>query len=479
MTDPQPAPRSPGAADATPAVPGDPLRGRFAGGVHPALDVINRSLPDDRRLWDEDITGSMAHARMLGATGILPADAVERILEGLARVREEFAAGTFVEQPSDEDIHMAVERRLVELIGPDGKRLHAARSRNDQVATDLALHLGRASGALRARVVAVQRALLDLVRRDGDAVLPYYTHLQRAQPILLGHALLAYVELLGQDHRGLEVDLRECPLGAGAGTGTSFPIDREMTARELGFERPAPNSIAAVSSRRDATMFAAAIAACATTLSRLGGELVLWTSREFGFARLGDAVSTGSSIMPQKRNPDGAELLRAQAARVNAAVHRLLELPRGLALGYHKDLQEDKAALFEAEDTLARMCDVAEAMLRDVVFDRDRMRAAVDDPSGFLLATELADWLVRRGVPFREAHEAVGAIVSLAEGRGVGLSDLSLDELRAVHEAFDGGVAEVLTVEGALAARTAVGGTSPENVARELARWESRLASGT
>jgi len=412
---------------------------------------------------------------MLGETGILPAASVKAILAGLEQVRQEFAADRFVEQPTDEDIHMAVERRLVELIGDDGKRLHAGRSRNDQVATDVALHLGAASGELRAQVVSVQRALLARVESDGEAVLPYYTHLQRAQPVLLGHVLLAYVELLGQDHDDLVVRMRDCPLGAGAGTGTSFPIDRASTAAALGFERPSPNSIAAVSSRREAARFASAIAACAMTLSRLGGEIVLWTSREFGFARLGDAVSTGSSIMPQKRNPDGAELLRAKALRVSAAASRLMDLQRGLPLGYHKDLQEDKAALFEAEDTLAQMLAVSEAMLQDLTFDPVAMRAAVDDPTGFMLATEAADWLVKQGVPFREAHEAVGAMVTAAESRGVGLDELALSELQALHPTFDATVFEALSVEGAVRARSAPGGTALDNVRAEAAAWTTRL----
>jgi len=454
----------------------DLLRGRFAGRVHPALDAINRSLPDDRRLWQEDIAGSRAHARMLGSTGILPAEAVTRILAGLDAVEAEFAAGRFVEQPGDEDIHMAVERRLTELVGPDGKRLHTARSRNDQVATDLALYLPAAAARARSAIERVQRALLRLVRRDGLAVLPYYTHMQRAQPVLLGHVLMAYVEMLGQDAAGLHAPTADCPLGAGAGTGTSFPIDRAATARELGFLRPSPNSIVAVSSRRDATLFAATLAACATTLSRLGGELVLWASREFGFVRLGDAVSTGSSIMPQKRNPDGAELLRAKAARVTSAMQRLFELPRGLPLGYHKDLQEDKAALFEAEDTLHQMLAVATAMLDDLQFDVERLRAAAEDATSYLLATEAADWLVQQGVPFREAHEAVGRLVSAAEARGVGLDALSPAELAAAHPRFDGRLAQVLSVDAAIAARRAVGGTSAENVLAACAAWEARLA---
>ncbi len=452
------------------------LRGRFAVAVHPALDRINRSFDVDRRLWAEDIVGSIAHARMLGATGILPERSVTRIVAGLRRVARELDGGRFAVRAGDEDIHMAVERRLTELIGEDGRRLHTARSRNDQVATDLLLHLMESSATLREGVRAVQRRLVALAARDGSAILPFYTHLQRAQPVLLGHVLLAYVEMLEQDRDGLRYEALQCPLGAGAGAGTTFPIDRRLTARGLGFRGPSPNSLAAVSSRRDATMFAAAAAACAVTLSRLGADLVLWTSREFGFARLGDAVSTGSSIMPQKRNPDGAELLRAKAARVAGACARLFELPRGLPLGYHKDLQEDKPALFDAEDTLAAMLAVAEAMLGDVRFDAAAMRAAVDDPAGYLLATEAADWLARRGVPFRAAHEAVGALVREAERRGVALEALPLATFRAAHPAFDASVYRALTPEAAVAARRAVGGTAPRNVAREIRRWQRALS---
>ena len=455
------------------------LRGRFAGGVHPALDAVNRSLDVDRRLWAEDIVGSIAHARMLGATGILPEKSVRRILAGLRRVAREFDEGRFEVRPGDEDIHMAVERRLTELVGEDGKRLHVARSRNDQVATDLRLHLMESSGVLQQGVRAVQARLVELAARDGDAILPFYTHLQRAQPVLLGHVLLAYVEMLEQDRAGLAYEARECPLGAGAGAGTTFPIDRRLTARELGFAGPSRNSLESVSSRRDATMFCAAMAAAATTLSRLGADLVLWTSREFGFARLGDAVSTGSSIMPQKRNPDGAELLRAKALRVTGALSLLLELQRGLPLGYSKDLQEDKPALFDAEDTLAGMLAVADAMLGDITFDAARMRAAVTEASGYLLATEAADWLVRRGRPFCEAHEAVGSLVRLAESRGVALEALPLEDFRAAHPAFDADVYAALTPEAAVAARRAVGGTAPANVAREVRRWRRVLAAGT
>jgi len=451
------------------------VAGRLEGGVHPALDAINRSLPIDQRLWREDLAGSRAHAEMLAATGILPREAVGRILDGLAAIEREWATGCFAAAPGDEDIHMAVERRLIELIGPDGARLHTARSRNDQVATDLKLYLVGAAERVQAGVRRVQRALILLARRDGAALMPFYTHLQRAQPVLLGHALLAYVEMLEQDHRGLAYAARECPLGAGAGAGTTFPIDRQRTAKALGFARPSPNSLEAVSSRRDAGAFLAGLALLATTLSRLGADLVLWTTREFGFARLGDAVSTGSSIMPQKRNPDGAELLRARAARVTADLMALLEIQRALPLGYSKDLQEDKPLVFGAEDHVTTMLAVAAAMLGDITFDHARMRAAVDEPTGYLLATEAADWLAKRGVPFREAHNAVGRLVREAEKRGVALEALPLSAFREAHAAFDASVFASLTPEAAVKARSALGGTAPANVRREIARWEKAL----
>ena len=453
------------------------LRGRFLGGVHPALDRINRSYDIDCRMWAEDVQGSMAHATMLGRCGILTKAAARRIVKGLEQIAEEFLAGSFRPKKSDEDIHMAVERRLTELIGQDGARLHTGRSRNDQVATDLRLYLRGASERVRESLRSVQRALLDAAAADGEAILPFYTHLQRAQPVLLGHVLLAYVEMLGRDGAHADYVLDECPLGAGAGAGTSFRIDRRLTAKLLGFKRPSPNSLEAVSSRADVSCLLGGFAAVAVTLSRLGADLVLWSSREFGFVRLDDSVSTGSSIMPQKRNPDGAELLRASATRVTGAAARLLEIQRGLPLGYFKDLQEDKRALFEAEDALLEMLAVAEAMLRNSTFDADRMRAAVEDPSGFLLATEAADFLVRKGAPFREAHEAVGRLVREAEAAGVGLDGLTLAQFRAAHPAFDPAVFRVLSPEGAVRARRAVGGPSPANVRRQIARWQRKLAS--
>ncbi len=454
---------------------GDLLRGRFAGGIHPALDRINRSFEVDQRMWPQDIAGSIAHATMLGAQGIVTKAAARRMVRGLQAVAAEFADGSFRATPADEDIHMAVERRLTELIGADGARLHTGRSRNDQVATDLRLYLASASESIVTWVRQVQRALLALAARDGELILPFYTHLQRAQPVVLGHVLLAYIEMLERDLAAAHYELDECPLGAGAGAGTSLPIDRRLTARLLGFKRPSPNSLEAVSSRADAARLVGGFAALAVTLSRVGGDLVLWSSREFGFVRLGDAVSTGSSIMPQKRNPDGAELLRAKATRVTGALQRLYEVQRGLPMGYFKDLQEDKTALFEAEDALEEMLEVAEAMLQNITFDGDRMRAAVDEPLGFMLATEAADFLVRKGVPFREAHEAVGALVREAEAQGVGLDGLALERFKAAHGKFDRSVFGVLTADGAVRARRALGGPSPANVRRQVSRWAKRL----
>ncbi|HVG93998.1 MAG TPA: argininosuccinate lyase, partial [Planctomycetota bacterium] len=395
------------------------------------------------------------------------------------RVRREFETGAFPTKATDEDVHMAVERRLTEILGSDGGRLHTARSRNDQVASDLRLHLHRLPETFGPAIASVQRALVVLARRHGQAILPAYTHLQRGQPVLFGHHLLAYVEMLHRDLDRLVIACRfhPWPLGAGAATGVPYPIDRRRTAKALGGKgaEPYENSLDAVSSRDQVTQWVSAAAQCAVTLSRLGEDLVLWTTREFGFARLGDAVSTGSSIMPQKRNPDGAELLRAKCARVTGDLMTILGLQKGLPLGYNKDLQEDKGSLFDAEDTLLEMLGVAEAMLSDLHPDTERMLAAVVDPGGYLLATEAADWLAKRGVPFREAHRAVGALVREAEARGAGLEMLPIEVFREAHARFDATVYEALTPEAAVAARRAVGGTAPKNVLRAVASWERRL----
>jgi argininosuccinate lyase len=453
------------------------LRGHIAGDVHPALDRINRSLDVDRRLWREDIDGSLAHVRMLGAQGILQPAAVQRIVRGLEEVAAEFAAGTFVAEATDEDIHMAVERRLTERIGPDGKRLHVGRSRNDQVATDLKLYLMGLGARVAAALAGLESVLVERALVHADDLVPYYTHLQRAQPVTLGHVLLAWVEMLDPDREALTSLRFTCPLGAGAGAGTTFDLDRAATAKALGFAGPARNSLEAVSSRRDAVHVLAHLATVATTLSRLGADLVLWTSREFGFARLADSVSTGSSIMPQKRNPDGAELLRSKAACVTGALSRLLEIQRALPLGYAKDLQEDKPAVFEAEDAVLQMIEVARAMLENCAFDTQRMRAAVTDPAGYMLATEVADWLVVRGVPFRDAYQAVGRLVREAEARGVGLEALPDEVLAAAHEDLGPQVREVLDPDVAVRRRRSVGGPAPASVRREAARWRKRLPS--
>ncbi len=456
---------------------GDPLRGRFSEHTAEALDRINRSYPIDRRLWREDIEGSLAHARMLGAKGILSQASVKRIVKGLLTIHGEFEARTFKACATDEDIHMAVERRLVELIGDDGARLHTGRSRNDQVATDLELYCARAAKRIQDGIRDVQAALVSAATDVDDALVPFYTHMQRAQPIVMAHVLLAYVEMLQRDTDACAYDLNACPLGSGAGAGTTYPIDRAMTAKALGFRGPSRNSLVGVSSRQNLARLLSGFAATATTLSRLGGDIILWTTREFGFARLGDDVSTGSSIMPQKRNPDGAELLRGKASRVIGALQRVFEIQRGLPMGYFKDLQEDKAALFDAEDTLLDMLAVASAMMRSIDFDRVRMEAAVAEPSGYLMATEAADYLVSRGVSFREAHEAVGALVRLAETRDVGLEALDIDDFRRLHRKFDDEVFTVLDPLTAVRRRRAIGGPSPANVRRELARWRKRIAS--
>ena len=453
------------------------VAGRFDGGLHWALDRINRSFDVDRRLYGHDIDGSIAHATMLGVCGIIPRAAARRIVRGLKQVFEEFDNGTFQAQRDDEDIHMAVERRLTELIGPDGARLHTARSRNDQVALDMRLHTADVAIRTQIYVQALQRTLVERAAEHTETLVPFYTHLQRAQPVVFGHVLLAYVEMLEPDVRELwgHAVPDECPLGAAAGAGTPFPIDRRFTSDFLGFKRPSPNSLEAVSSRRHVTALVSTLACLATTLSRLGGDLVLWTSREFGFARLDDAVSTGSSIMPQKRNPDGAELLRAKATRVHGALHRLHEIQRGLPLGYFKDLQEDKAALFEAQDAVFEMLCIADAMMNHVTFDVERMRAAATDPAGFLLATDAADWLVEQGVPFRDAHAAVGQLVRTAEARGVALQDLPLEDFRAAHPKYTEAVRKGLDPDRALARRRALGGPAPANVRRQVARWRKRL----
>ncbi len=451
--------------------------GRFAGGPSDIMERINASIGFDRRLAGQDIVASMAHCRMLAARGIIDSESADAILDGLEAIRQEIDTGRFEFKRSLEDIHMNVESRLRDLIGEAAGRLHTARSRNDQVATGFRLWVRDALDRLDAGLRALQSVLIE--RADshaGDAV-PGFTHLQAAQPVSLGHHLLAYVEMLGRDRsrvRDARARLNECPLGAAALAGTSFPIDREMTAAELAFDRPMANSLDAVSDRDFALDYLATAGIAAVHLSRLAEEMVIWASVQFGFVRLPDSFSTGSSIMPQKRNPDAAELVRAKAGRVIGDLNALLIVMKGLPLAYSKDMQEDKEPVFEAADTLDLCLAAMTGMMAEVGFDTDRMRAACG--AGFLTATDLADWLVRaRGMPFRDAHHVTGALVKLAEARGVGLTDLSPDDLASVSPEIGAEALAVLGLDASLASRTSFGGSAPDNVRAACAAARARF----
>jgi len=452
--------------------------GRFQEPTDAFVERLNASVAFDQRLAGEDIDGSIAHAQMLAKQGVLSPDDARSILSGLEDIRRQINAGGFEWDTALEDVHMNIERRLTEAIGSAGARLHTGRSRNDQVATDLRLWLLRAIDGQLAELDGLQDALLTLAERDGDAILPGYTHLQRAQPILLAHHLLAYVEMFERD-RGRLADCRrraaECPLGAAALAGTPFPLDREMTARALGFDRPMKNSLDAVADRDFAVELAAAAALAMVHLSRLAEELVLWSSQEFAFIELGDAFATGSSIMPNKKNPDIPELVRGKTGRVFGDLVALLTMLKGLPLAYNKDLQEDKEALFDAADTLRDCVEALTRLLPACTVRRDRMRAACD--AGFVTATDVADYLAARGVPFREAHHVVGRLVAwcLAEERT--LTSLSLDELRRFSDVFEADAPEAITVEASVAARRSAGGTAPARVKAALATARGRLAA--
>ena len=438
---------------------------------------INASIGFDRRLYAHDIAGSRAHCAMLVAQAIVSREDGAAIASGLDRIEGEIERGEFAFDAALEDIHMNIESRLRELIGDAAGRLHTARSRNDQVATDLRLWLrdeiDRFDGALK----DLQAALIDQAERHAATVMPGLTHLQPAQPVTFGHHLLAYVEMFGRD-RGRAADCRarlnECPLGAAALAGTSFPIDREATARALGFERPCANSMDAVSDRDFVIEFLSAAALCATHLSRLAEELVMWSSAQFGYVTLSDAYTTGSSIMPQKRNPDAAELVRGKAGRIIGALVALLVTMKGLALSYGKDMQEDKEPLFDAADNQLLCVRAMAGMIRDMAVNSDAMRAAAE--AGYSTATDLADWLVRRlDMPFRDAHGAARRIVGLAEARGVQLAELPLEVLREVAPGIDESVREVLAVESAVASRTSLGGAAPDRVRAAAAEARERF----
>ena len=452
--------------------------GRFSEGPDAAMEEINASIDFDQRLFRQDIRGSKAHAEMLAKTGIIAADDAERIAGGLDTILREIEAGTFTFSRALEDIHLNVESRLAELIGPAAGRLHTARSRNDQVATDMKLWVRDAINTTDAALAGLQLALVTKASEAAGMIMPGFTHLQVAQPVTFGHHLLAYVEMLARD-RGRFADARkrlnESPLGSAALAGTSFPIDREMTARVLGFDRPTANSLDAVSDRDFVMEALAAASLTAVHLSRLAEELVIWSTPQFGFVRLSDRFTSGSSIMPQKRNPDAAELVRAKSGRIIGALTGLLVVLKGLPLAYAKDMQEDKEPAFDAFDSLALSIAALTGMIADMTPDAKAMRKAAG--AAYSTATDLADWLVRSlGLPFRKAHEVTGRIVAAAEQKGVALEKLPLADMQAVEPGITTDVYAVLGPQQSVKSRTSQGGTAPENVRREARRWLKRLA---
>lgn len=442
--------------------------GRFAEGPSAVMQRINASIDFDKRLYAQDIRGSKAHCAMLVRAGILTAQDGEAILSGLDRILQEIESGQFQFKTELEDIHMNVESRLAELIGEPAGRLHTARSRNDQVATDFRLWVRDALDGMEGALKDLQSALIEKAEKHAGTILPGFTHLQAAQPVSFGHHLLAYVEMFGRDRsrlRDARVRMNENPLGSAALAGTSFPIDRHFTAQQLGFDRPCANSLDGVSDRDFALEFLSDAAICAVHLSRLAEELVLWTTAQFRFVSLSDAFSTGSSIMPQKRNPDAAELVRAKAGRVIGDLNALLIVMKGLPLTYSKDMQDDKEPVFEAADTLELSIAAMTGMIRDLKVNEARMKESAG--AGFTTATDIADWLVRvAGVPFRQAHHITGRIVRLAEDKNCGLEDLPLADMQAVDGRITDDVFTVLSVEASAASRTSFGGTAPANVAK-------------
>ena len=452
--------------------------GRFASGPDALMEEINASIGFDYRLAVQDIDGSKAHVAMLAATGIVTSEDAAAIAAGLNQVKAEIEAGTFTFSRALEDIHMNVESRLSELVGAAAGRLHTARSRNDQVALDFKLWVRDRIDALDRELADLQLSLAEKAAAHAATVMPGFTHLQSAQPVTFGHHLLAYVEMLARD-RGRFADARkrlnECPLGAAALAGTSFPIDRSQTAQALGFDRPTANSLDSVADRDFVLETLAAAAITAVHLSRFAEEIVLWATPQFGFVRLSDRFSTGSSIMPQKRNPDAAELVRGKTGRILGALTGLLVVMKGLPLAYSKDMQEDKEATFDALHALAVCVAAMAGMVRDFMPDTERMKAAAG--AGYSTATDLADWLVRAlAMPFRQAHHVTGSLVALAAGRGIGLEDLSLADLQSVEARITKDVYEVLGVENSVRSRISYGGTAPENVRREAEKWLSLLA---
>jgi argininosuccinate lyase len=453
--------------------------GRFSEPVSELVKRYTASVFFDRRMWRQDIRGSLAHAAMLARQGIIAQTDLDDIRRGMAQIETEIENGQFDWNLDDEDVHLNIEKRLTALVGDAGKRLHTGRSRNDQVATDIRLWLRDEIDVILARLTDFQSALLDLAAQHTDTAMPGFTHLQVAQPVTFGHHLLAYFEMAQRDRERL-IDCRRrtnrLPLGSAALAGTSFPIDRHFVAEQLGFEAVTENSLDAVSDRDFAIEFCAAAALVMTHLSRMSEELILWMSPRVGFIDLADRFCTGSSIMPQKKNPDVPELVRGKTGRVNGHLVGLLTLMKGQPLAYNKDNQEDKEPLFDTADTLRDTLTIFADMMTGIRVKPDAMRAALRQ--GFATATDLADWLVKRGLPFRDAHEAVARAVRLAEQKGCDVSDLSLDELKSFSPLVDASVYAVLTVEGSLSARNHIGGTAPEQVRAAIVRARARLAAG-
>ncbi|MGI3183926.1 argininosuccinate lyase [Nioella aestuarii] len=452
--------------------------GRFAAGPDAIMEAINASIGFDKRLAKQDIDGSRAHAAMLAAQGILTDSDANAIREGLLTVLSEIEGGTFQFSTALEDIHMNVESRLKEIVGEPAGRLHTARSRNDQVATDFKLWVREQMDAAIAGLTALMQALIGQAEAGADWVMPGFTHLQTAQPVTWGHHMMAYVEMFARDRSRFEdarKRMNECPLGAAALAGTSFPIDRHATATALGFDRPAANSLDAVSDRDFALEFLSSATICAVHLSRFAEELVIWSSAQFRFVTLSDRFSTGSSIMPQKKNPDAAELIRAKIGRILGANVALLTVMKGLPLAYSKDMQEDKEQVFDAADNLALALAAMEGMVRDMTANVANLEAAAG--SGFSTATDLADWLVRvLDMPFRDAHHVTGALVKMAEDKGCDLPDLSLEEMQSVNGQITVDVYQVLGVHNSVASRMSYGGTAPTQVRAQIARWKEALA---
>jgi argininosuccinate lyase len=452
--------------------------GRFVSGPDAIMEEINASIGFDYRFASQDIRGSLAHVAMLARQGIIEDAAAAAISTGLEQVHSEIEAGTFTFSRALEDIHMNVESRLAEIVGPDAGRLHTARSRNDQVALDFRLWIRDTIDQLDAQLRELQKALAGRALDHAGSVMPGFTHLQSAQPVTFGHHLMAYVEMLGRDRSRLldaRKRLNECPLGAAALAGTSFPIDRKMTAQALGFDRPTANSLDSVSDRDFVLETLSAASICAIHLSRFAEEIVIWATPQFGFASLSDKFTTGSSIMPQKRNPDAAELVRGKSGRVIGALTGLLIVMKGLPLAYSKDMQEDKEGTFDALQSLSLCVAAMTGMVHDLTPDLKRMKAAAG--SGYAIATDLADWLVRAlNMPFRDAHHVTGRLVAMAAERKIPLEKLTLDDMQSVDARITALVFDVLGVDKSVRSRISYGGTAPNNVRTQARAWLKRIA---